>query len=172
MIETKYYKTGKTHTYVISAMVRVGEHAEGFNSCQYYPSDYEGLEVNVRNGKVVETHRRAKSNLIHVPVGCESECVDLPEYVKQDPKVEAWLTRCQEELRQSCYAIAQSLMETQEEVAITLVEKGDEWTVTAKPAECWLEWGAGKVWWTPIGGAGRRPRWAEALRGQWDSAWR
>lgn len=171
MIQTKYYKTGKTHRYVISALVRVGERAEGFKSCQYYPSDYEGLEVAVRSGKVVETHKRAKSTLVHGTVGRESEYVELPEYVKQDPRVKAWLNRCQEKLSQSCLYTAERALEAEEAVEITLQEKGNEWTVVEKPTQCWLEWATGKVWWTPVAGAGCTPQWAMALRGLWDNAW-
>ena len=56
---------------------------------------------------------------------------------------------------------------------VTLREKGDTWTVHAKPTECWLEWGLGKVWWEPdLTSCGPCPEWAANLRGEWDHAWK
>ena len=69
-------------------------------------------------------------------------------------------------------AKATAAIAADKETEVTLHEKGDSWKVVAKPAECWFEWGLGKVWWQPGEECGPCPEWAADLRGEWDPAWR
>lgn len=156
-------KINKETIYTLALRVEVGERADGFKSVQYYPSKYQIVSIICRRGKI-DVEIRHETNT--PPSG---EAVELPDWVLSDTSVKAVIAKYKEELVRNCKRAATYAAETQEEGEYTLTEKGNSWTVIDKPANLWLEWASGSVWWNPQIPA-VTPEWASALRGTWDTS--
>lgn len=160
-----FTKSNKESVYTVAFKVKAGERATGFRSCQYYPSEYSVVEIKVRR-ESISSKVIGKTNQPNM----QGEFVDLPAFVLDNEGVKKVFARLTQELRNNCRETAKTAIDGEEAIDVTLREKGDEWVVTAKPSELWLEWAEGSVWWTPLL-PGHTPEWAAALKGTWDRSW-
>ena len=156
-------KVNGTTFYNLFLMERKGERVET-GSSRFYPSTYRVVAVEVRKGKISVDHNWSTTTML-------PQLQDVPAFIAEHPEVTSVAKEVSDRLHQKLIEKAMEDIAKDSPREVTLREKGDTWTVTAKPAECWLEWATGVVWWEPYDGCGSCPDWAASLRGEWDHAW-
>lgn len=158
-------KVNGTTFYNVYIMEKKGERLE-VGSSRFYPSTYRMVTVEVRKGKVVVDHNWSTTTLL--PTGMS----DVPAFIVEHPELREIAKEANERVQQKLIEKAMEDIAKDSVRVVTLREKGDEWQVTAKPTECWLEWALGKGFWEPdLSSCGLCPDWAASLRGEWDHAW-
>lgn len=155
-------KINGTTFYTIYMMEKEGQRVEDGNSL-FYPSTYRRVVVEARKGKITVDHNWTTTTVL--PAGL----VDVPTFISEHEEVVKMAAEAEENLKIQMIKLANEAIANETEIEILLREKGDEWKVTAKLAECWLEWGLGKCWYSIT--EHNPPHWAVKLRGMWDSAW-
>ena len=131
-------KINGTTFYSVFIMEKAGERVDGSSNC--YPSTYRRVTVEVRKGIVVVGHNWSTTTIL------PSNVKDVPAFIAEHEEVAQIAADAAERLKEQMIKMANEAIESETETEILLSEKGNEWRVTAKLAECWLEWGLGKCW--------------------------
>ena len=155
-------KINGTTIFSIYMMEKEGQRVD-VGSSRFYPSTYRCAVVEARKGKVTVNHNWSTTTVL------PSNLKDVPAFIAEHEEVAQIAADAAECLKSQMLELANEAIANETEIEILLTEKGDEWRVTAKLAECWLEWGLGKCWYSIP--EYNPPRWAVKLRGMWDHAW-
>ena len=141
-----------------------------FRTPQFYPATFRVVQIIACKGKVIGVKYLYETQIPSLNPTLYGEQVEIPDGILKDPKVRTQIEKGEEEIRRHWLDKASTAVRSELQTQVTLKEGPNTWTVKAKPAECWLEWGEGKVFWEvldlPV------PEWAAGLRSLWDSSWK